>query len=314
MDPTYDNILYSGRHALYVSFDAGNSWDVMLSQRTNQINTIASSPLDYTIIYCGTTVGELFLTTDGDANGDASWQDVSQNGLVNRFTTDIEPSHTDAKTVYVSYSGYGSSHIFKSTDLGKSWKAIDKDLPDVPVNAIALHPNNENWIFAATDIGVFATFDGGNSWLPFGRGLPRSPVDDISFQTNRTVLPQLTLRVATHGRSMWEIDVPSDPVTDPEITSPAGGEVFTAGSTVNISWYGIGTSPLKLEYSTDDGNSWYLIVNNITGTDYQWIIPSDKTGYLCRVRISDATTEFTNNNKSNTLQGRTDLNLENVYN
>jgi hypothetical protein len=54
-------------------------------------------------------------------------------------------------------------------------------------------------VYAATDIGVYASTDGGVNWFPYSESLPRVAVFDIAFQA-----PHRVLRIATHGRGIWE--------------------------------------------------------------------------------------------------------------
>jgi len=57
------------------------------------------------------------------------------------------------------------------------------------------------------------------------------------------------------------------------LESPAGGEVFANGDTVNIQWKG----PANLAYVnllyTVDGATWKKIDSNITGNSYLWVLP-----------------------------------------
>ncbi len=296
MDPQNSYVLYHGRHAMYASYNNGDSWYAISGRKSNPYCAIAVSHVNAYVIWAGTQVGELFVCRDAAEKGDESWEEVSSNGLVNRYLTDIETSYENAGTAYVTFSGYGAGHVFKTTDFGKSWENIGKSLPDAPCNAIAIHPENENILFVATDVGVFATYDGGNSWLPYGRGLPRSPVTDLSFHTNRLVLPDVVLRAATHGRSMWEVTVPAEIVTDMAITSPAGGEVYVGTGPAIISWYGF-TMPVKIEYSTNDGADWRLIANNVVGNYLRWKVPNVEA-MLCRVRIGNAENTLISNSFS----------------
>ena len=232
-----EGTLYHGRGAIYFSFDKGDSWFPLTEKNSSKYSTLAVSHVDPLIIYGGCENGDVFATTDGGGE----WNNVAKNGLISRYVTDIATSYLDAGTAYVSFSGYGMPHLFKTTNYGQNWVNLGNDLPDVPVNAIAIHPYNldEKVIYVGTDIGVFATFDGGVSWLPFGKKLARSPVTDLRFRKTSAFYPNLVLRAATHGRSMWEVPISNDIVTEPEITSsPAGGEIYVSGSRQTISWYG----------------------------------------------------------------------------
>ena len=73
-------------------------------------------------------------------------------------------------------------------------------IPDVPVNAFAVDPQNPNNLYAGTDIGVYVSTNGGTTWAPYGTGLPRVAIFDMEIQNIHRIL-----RVATHGKGMYEI-------------------------------------------------------------------------------------------------------------
>lgn len=274
--------LYHGRTALYISIDKGESWDAMTKMAANNISAIGVSQIDDLIVYCGYENGDVIVTT----NGGESWVNVSSNGLINRYVTSIVCSENDPNTAFITYSGFGTPHVFRTTNNGDVWHNISDGLPDVPCNSLAIHPyqNDDNTLFVATDVGIFCTIDGGQNWFPFGRNLPRSPVVDLSFHKNQLVLPQLTLRAATHGRSMLEVDVPDELIVSQEITSPAGGEFYTGGTNQRISWWGF-TNPVRVEFSSDDGENWKIIANNVQGNYLLWKVNNVST-FLARVRVS----------------------------
>lgn len=280
-DPNYSDVFYHGRHHVYVSFDKGGSWYLLESTYKSdaQYTAIDVAIGNELLIYAGTNKGEMMVSRDGGVE----WEDVSSNGLVNRFITDIETSPHDPKTAYATFSGFGAQNVFKTTDEGNSWFNIGSKLPDIPCNAIAVHPYKKNHLFVATDIGVFASFNEGETWFPYGRNLPRSPVKDITFRQNVTDFPELMLRVATHGRSMWEIEVIDEDITEPEITSPAGGEIFISGTSQRISWHGFDL-PVDIYLSTDDGETWDLIKGNVESESMLWVV-HDKPSFLARVKV-----------------------------
>jgi hypothetical protein len=101
---------------------------------------------------------------------------------------------------FVVFSGFGTGHVFKTTDTGATWINISSDLPDVPVNAIVLDPAAPTTkIYVGTDLGVMGTSNGGTNWQPFNNGMPNVPVFDLVFnQTTNTLV------AATHGRGMFK--------------------------------------------------------------------------------------------------------------
>ncbi len=281
IDPEDPMILYHGRTKLYInSFGGEEPWEVISAgfpSLDGSISAIGISPVDPEILYIGTSRGEVYRSTDGGE----TWTGVTENGLVNRFVTDIVCSEQDAYTAFIAFSGFGAPHLFRTTDAGDSWENISQALPDIPCNAIAVHPENDNVIFVGTDIGVFATYDGGVSWVPYGTELPRVPVVDLRIHKE-----SMSLRAATHGRSMWEVPIETS-IEAFAITRPAGGEDFSALSTQPIAWYGFAL-PVKVEYSLDDGQSWQLIAENVSANSIVWRLPGTST-ITARVRVSSLT-------------------------
>jgi len=72
------------------------------------------------------------------------------------------------------------------------------------------------------------------------------------------------------------------------VTSPNGGEIWTAASTRTITWTYNEVDQVKIEYTLDDGLTWSVLAASIPASQlsYTWIIPTTPS-YTCRVRISD---------------------------
>lgn len=70
-----------------------------------------------------------------------------------------------------------------------------------------------------------------------------------------------------------------------KITNPNGGEVFVAGDTAMISWFGVLPNDLiQLQYTTDNMKKWDTMAVNISGLKYTWNVVN-KIGDQNRVRI-----------------------------
>lgn len=70
------------------------------------------------------------------------------------------------------------------------------------------------------------------------------------------------------------------------VIAPKLNEKLIAGNSTIIKWEG--TSPqdtFKLEYTTNDGNSWNLISKTATSNSYNWKVPNEVAQY--RIRISE---------------------------
>lgn len=76
-------------------------------------------------------------------------------------------------------------------------------------------------------------------------------------------------------------------ITQIRIISPNGGEIFSTCDTIEIKWAGVeANKPVNLSYSTNDGNSWLPIANNVTGLRYLWHQPTPGTSYRVRGTVS----------------------------
>jgi|694.fasta_scaffold07961_7 photosystem II stability/assembly factor-like uncharacterized protein len=58
-----------------------------------------------------------------------------------------------------------------------------------------------------------------------------------------------------------------------QLNYPNGGETFTQGSFVWVTWQGVFSDPVDLYFSDDNGNNWNGIENNISGNGYYWEVP-----------------------------------------
>lgn len=170
------------------------------------IISLSESPIQAGQIWSGSDDGKLFVTNDAGKN----WTDVSKN--IPNISADssvshIEPSRTNANTVYVSFDRHKfddyKPYVFKSTDGGKSFTNITGNLPaNAYVHVVREDTRNPNLLYAGTEIGLFATYDNGKNWISLGlKNFPNVSVHDILIHPREN-----DLIVATHGRSIWILD------------------------------------------------------------------------------------------------------------
>ncbi|HEY9402447.1 MAG TPA: carboxypeptidase regulatory-like domain-containing protein [Pyrinomonadaceae bacterium] len=202
-----ENTLYYGSDYLYRSQNPKTTMTMeKVSQKlTDAISNIAISPQDDNVRLVGLRNRQVFYTTAGlPALLEATPPVSTANG--NKPVGDVAIDPNSKFTAYVTYSGYGlpaGQHVYKTTNLDAAivtWTASGTGIPDVPVNAIAIDPQNSNNVYVGTDIGVYVSTDAGATWNPYGTGLPRVAVFDMAIQNVHRIL-----RIATHGRGMWEI-------------------------------------------------------------------------------------------------------------
>jgi MBG domain-containing protein/Big-like domain-containing protein len=204
LGPGTPNTLYFGTDRLYRSADTGTSM-TLVSQGPFQagvaVSAIGISPQNDNVRIVGLRNGAIFATTTG-ANPLVNVRSASMPAkYVSRAV--IDPNNSN--TAYVTFSGFGiaGQQIWKTTNLNAApptWTIAAAGLPDVPFNGFVIDPLNSNMLYAGSDIGVYVSQNGGSSWSPMGTGLPRVAVFDMAFQG-----PNRIVRIATHGRGMWEI-------------------------------------------------------------------------------------------------------------
>jgi len=169
--------------------------------------SIAESPLSKGEIWAGTNDGLVQVTRDGGAH----WANVTpgKRQLPPHGTVDsVEPSPHERGTCYVAVDLHQVDNrdpfIFKTTDYGKTWKAISSGIPRSPlsyVHVVREDPFRKGMLYAGTENSLYVSFDDGAHWRPLQSKLPHAPVYWL------TVEPRFhDLVVATYGRGFYILD------------------------------------------------------------------------------------------------------------
>jgi len=199
LDPITPTKLYFGTHRLYRTDNEGVLWTAVsgdLTGGSGTITTIAVSPADSNTIYVGTSDGRVSVTRDYGVTF------AQATGLPNRFVTRVAAHPTDPARAVITVSGFGTPHVFETTDAFASPVAsIAGNLADAPAN-VATYIADQNVILVGTDVGVFQTSNGGTSWSPGPVGLPNVIVQDLVYQGGSNLLV-----AATYGRGMFAYNV-----------------------------------------------------------------------------------------------------------
>ena len=181
-----------------------NPWDVGAMSNYNSITSLSESPVKEGVLFAGTDDGYIQISQ----NGGQQWNQipVTKLGLPNRsFVNDIKADLFDSNTVYVVLDNHKEGdfnpYIYKSTDLGVSWKSISSNLPKrTLVWRIVQDHVNKNLLFAATEFGVYVSLNAGAAWqkLP---GTPTLPFRDLTIQKREN-----DLVAASFGRGFYGLD------------------------------------------------------------------------------------------------------------
>jgi photosystem II stability/assembly factor-like uncharacterized protein len=247
ISPHDHNRVYVGSQFVHQTTDGGNSWqvispDLTLNDKSKQgfsggltgdnigveyagvVFAIAESPKEAGVIWAGTNDGIVQITRDGGKN----WTNVTRNipnMLAWGTVSNIEPSRYNAGTAYLTVDGHQVNNrdpfIYKTTDYGKTWKAIANGIPHTMLSyahCVREDPVRQGLLYAGTEGGLFVSYDDGANWQPLQSNLPHAPVYWITIQENFH-----DLVIATYGRGFWILDdiTPLEQANAEVLSSPA---------------------------------------------------------------------------------------------
>jgi photosystem II stability/assembly factor-like uncharacterized protein len=138
-----------------------------------------------------------YATADGQEPGPHQWYDGTPHPWEFARVWHLEPSLTDADTVY---AGVEDAALFKSTDGGASWAELPglrghgsasqwpPGAGGLCLHTVLLHPTDEQRIFTAVSAaGAFRSDDGGASWSPINKGLVSGGIPDEQAEVGHCV-------------------------------------------------------------------------------------------------------------------------------
>lgn len=225
--------LYFAANKVFRTDDRGNTWKEISEDLTRQIDrnklpvmgkiwsmdaiaknqstdiygnitALTESKLDENLLYAGTDDGLLQVTTDGGKN----WTKIDNiAGVPERtYVNQIIASQHDKNVAYVTFNHhrYGDFHpyVYKTTDAGKTWNAIQHNLPERgTAYTIAEDYVNSKLLFVGTEFGVYFSIDGGQKWIQLKAGLPTIAIRDIDIQKREN-----DLVLASFGRGFYILE------------------------------------------------------------------------------------------------------------
>ena len=284
MSPSDTNVIYLGKDLVYKSTGAGTGWFQTSSSGFLDGNLSLSMAISFTspdTLYVGKAPlgarSHVFRTT----NGGVAWTDVTGT-LPDRYPMDLAVDPSNSRIVYAAFAGSNVGHVFKSTNAGGSWSDITGTLPDIPTTAVLVDPTDGNIVYAGNDIGVYVSTNAGGSWDNISEGLPDAVlISSLSFSPSNRML-----RAATHGNGVYQRRMPIA-VHAITVMSPNGGELWDATTIHPITWTETPQTPVRIQYSTDNGASWLPVADSVyslTGS-YSWHVPYTPSSQA-RVRVT----------------------------
>jgi photosystem II stability/assembly factor-like uncharacterized protein len=218
LDPNEPDRILAGGLSLWRTNDAktpntpstGPSWQSIKDPivppgsdtRGFEISALAVAVGDSDTIWVGYANGALFRASDGTA-GSPTWQPVTSASFPpQRYCTSVTIDAARKDVVYVAFGGYTRGNLWATRDGGATWSDLSATLPTAPVRAVTRHPRRTEFVYAGTEVGLFASENSGQTWSPTNEGPTNCSVDDLFWMGE-------TLISVTHGRGMYRIDLSS---------------------------------------------------------------------------------------------------------
>lgn len=202
---------------------------------TPAINALAVSRSDSSVLMVAkanlvnnTVILNIFRTS----NGGTTWVGATTGLPATKSVNNLEIDPTNPNIAYAALAGTTGVNLYQTVDGGASWSPRGTGLPPFSAQVVRVDPTDSNVLYCGTDVGVYRSINQGASWERFGTGLPSSSVNDIRILDDGSIL-----RVATHGRGVWELEVPSTGNTPPTaaISNPAAAMTAAKGTTLDFS-------------------------------------------------------------------------------
>ncbi len=194
-----------------------------------------------TTLYVGTQFGSLFKITN--ANGSATSTDISGTSFPDGSISSIELGASENELL-VTFSNYGVTSVWYTSNGGTSWTSKEGNLPDMPIRWAMFNPNNRTEAILATEMGIWRTenIDTSNpSWTSSNIGLANVRVDMLQRRDSDN-----EVIAATFGRGLY-----SSSGFSGETTTGINSKFSAASTTIDI-----GGSVSFSDNSTGDPVSW----------------------------------------------------------
>ena len=170
---------------VYKSLDGGKNWTNVGLKESAHIGKVLIDPRDADVVYVA-AMGPLW-SSGGDRglykteDGGKTWKkvlEISENTGVSDVVFDprdpdtlLAVAYQRRRHVWTLVNGGPESGLYKSMDAGKSWRRIEKGLPDEEIGriGIAVAPSAPDTVYALIEAsgkagGLFRSGDGGETW------------------------------------------------------------------------------------------------------------------------------------------------------
>lgn len=164
-------------YGVFWSKDNGSSWEPIPGWPYiyPTLYSMAIHPVSTTVMFVGSgnwepNGGEIYKTS----NSGQTWHSVSPM-YTNALTFAFDPELPN-----VIYAGTQFGGVWKSVDGGETWFTANDGLPTGTsggayyITSLLIHPEHDQWLYAATSVGVYVSYDRAENWQPLWEGIDAS--------------------------------------------------------------------------------------------------------------------------------------------
>ena len=252
-----------GTNRIIKTTDAGKTWIFQNPGITNTLMAVYFT--DDNTGYAVGAGGAIIKTINGGTN----WTSCI-SGITNNLKS---VCFSDANIGYAVGDG---GKIIKTTNGGSTWTSQTSGTTN---NLRSVYCKDANIVYAVGVGGtILRTINGGINWT----------IDNVGITTQ---LNSVFFTKANYGFIVGNGGMLIEALPSPifKFSNFKLNSKYHSGATYNINWQTQNDNQyvkVKLEYSTDGGNNWSLIVDNLTNTGtYKWTLPKIVSSN-CKLRIS----------------------------
>lgn len=166
----------------------------------SDVSYIAVSPFETAIstLFVGLEDGKLVKVSNADTTPVITNMNTPFVGAV----SDIQFGRS-RNEIIVTLSNYNTKNVYFSRDGGTTWEEKEGNLPDMPVRAALMNPDDANEVILGTELGIWGTknfMSAAPSWAQYNYGLPNTRVTNLDYRPSTE-----TLLATTYGRGVYTV-------------------------------------------------------------------------------------------------------------